>query len=68
MLNTEATDGGDKILSSFSALYAQSVEFQETEDLESLCCTCLQNVKVVQLEMWSVRIKAAAYICICMYA
>lgn len=70
MLNTAATDGGDKILSHFSALYTQPAELQETEKeyLESMCFACLQNVKLEQLEMWSVRIKAAAYICLCIYA
>lgn len=53
MLLTPATDGGDKILSDFSALYAQSAELQgkAKEHLESLCCACLQNVKLEQLEM-----------------
>lgn len=73
MLHTAA--GSDKILSGVSALYVKSAELQEKakEHLESLCCACLKNVKLEQLEMWSVRIKAAAmytymHICIHVYA
>lgn len=60
-----ATDGGDKILSGFSALYAHSSKAQEKktkEHLESLCFMCLVNLRLEKLEMWSMRIKAAVYI------
>lgn len=64
MLCIAATDGGDKILSDFSALYAHSAKPQEKtkEHLESLCYACLANLKLERLGMWPMRIKAAAYI------
>lgn len=40
MLHAAVTDGGDKILSDFSALYAQPAELKEKakEHLESVLC------------------------------
>lgn len=66
MLYIAATDGGGKVLSgAFSALYPHfwvKSQARPKEHLEILCCVSLANLKVEQLEMWPMRIKAAVYI------